>query len=310
MFSILKSLKEKLTTTRSSFVGRIAEVFALRAKIDEEMMEDLEDILLQADVGPNLSIEIINDLRNAIKLNNIKEPTSVQESLLKIIQNKLVSDYIEQESFFEDDIVPIKPKVILIVGVNGTGKTTSIGKIASQFVKQGKTILLIAGDTFRAAAIEQLTIWAERSNTSIYKKESGSDPSSVIYEGLNQAITKSIDIVLIDTAGRQHNKANLMEELKKIGKTIAKVIPNAPHETLLVLDSTTGQNAISQAQYFNEVTPISGIMLTKFDGTAKGGIVIAVKNQLNIPVKLIGMGETIDDIKAFNAVEFSQALFG
>ena len=310
MFSILKNIKEKLAKTRNSFIGKIAETLSLRTKIDEDLMTDLEEILLLADIGPELSIQIIDKLRDEIRLNNITEPPKVQEFLLKIISQQLIYDYEDHNSFFDINTKDLSnPKVILVIGVNGTGKTTSISKIAKIFKDKGKNVLLIAADTFRAAAIEQLSIWAERAKIPIFCKEAGTDPSSVIYEGLNHAKSKKIDIVLIDTAGRQHNKANLMNELSKIGKTIKKVIPEAPDETLLVLDATTGQNAISQAHFFNQVTPISGIMLTKLDGTAKGGIVIAVKNQLNIPVKLVGMGETIEDLKEFNAKEFAEALF-
>lgn len=307
MLSFVKSLKEKIAKTRNSFIGKIAETLALRPKVDEELMEDLEEILLQADVGPELSMNIIDELRDELRVNNIKESTQVQNYLLKIISNKLIHDYENQSSFFNN--LKNQPQVVLIIGVNGTGKTTSIGKIANEFKKRNKSVLLVAADTFRAAAVEQLTIWAERSNIPIFKKESGADPSAVIYDGLAFAKSKKIDVVLIDTAGRQHNKTNLMNELGKINRTIKKVLPEAPDETLLVLDSTTGQNAISQAKFFNEVTPISGIILTKFDGTAKGGIVIAVKNQLNIPVKLIGVGEGIEDLKEFDAHDFATALF-
>ena len=305
--SIFKSLKEKIAKTRNSFIGKIAESLALRPKIDEELMQDLEEILLSADVGPELSMCIIDELRDVIRVNNIKESVHVQEHLLKIISDKLVAEYGADQSFYS--MTPNKPQVILIIGVNGTGKTTSIGKMTNQFKKNGKSVLLIAADTFRAAAIEQLTIWAERSDIPIYKKQSGADPSAVIYDGLTDAVTKHIDIVLIDTAGRQHNKENLMNELSKIGRTIKKVLPDAPHETMLVLDSTTGQNAISQALFFHKVIPITGIILTKYDGTAKGGIVLAVKHQLNIPVKLIGVGESIEDLREFNAKDFAEALF-
>ena len=308
MLNIFKSLKEKIAKTRNSFVGKIAEALALRTKVDEDLMEDLEEILLQADIGPELSTVIIDELRDELRLNNVTDSALVQEYLLNIIKNRLLSDYQNQISFFDQEVAS-PPKVILIIGVNGTGKTTSIGKIANQFKQKGKSILLIAADTFRAAAVEQLTIWAERSDIPIFKKDAGADPSSVIYDGLTFAKSKKIEVVLIDTAGRQHNKANLMAELNKIGKTVTKVIPEAPHETLLVLDSTTGQNALSQAKFFNDVTPITGIILTKFDGTAKGGIVLAVKNQLKIPVRLIGVGEGIEDLREFDAAEFSAALF-
>ena len=307
MLTLVKSLREKLAKSRNSIVGKLAETFSLRPRIDEDLMDDLEDILLQADVGPELSMKIIDELRDEIRVNNIKDSAIVQETILNIISKKLISDYESQKSFFEN--IEHNPQVMLIIGVNGTGKTTSIGKIANLFKQKGKSVLLIAADTFRAAAIEQLTIWAERSGIPIFKKASGDDPSSVIFDGLTYANANNIDIVLIDTAGRQHNKANLMSELGKIGRTIKKVFPEAPHETLLVLDSTTGQNALSQAQFFNEVAPLTGIILTKFDGTAKGGIVLAVKHQLNVPVKLIGIGESIEDLREFDAKEFAEAMF-
>jgi len=307
MFGLVKSLKEKLAKSRNSLIGKIAETLSFRPKIDEDLMDDLTDILLQADIGPDLSMRIIDDLRDDISVNKIKEHTEVQKSLFSIVRNRLLSDYENQVSFFSD--TQNKPHVILIIGVNGTGKTTSIGKIANNFMQRGKSVLLIAADTFRAAAVEQLSIWADRSNIPIFKKESGADPSSVIFDGLSHANAKKIDIVIIDTAGRQHNKANLMSELGKINRTIKKVIDDAPHETLLVLDATTGQNALSQAHFFNEVTPLSGIVLTKLDGTAKGGIVIAVKHQLNIPVKLIGIGESIEDLREFDANQFVEAMF-
>ncbi len=307
MLSFVKSIKEKIVKTRNNFVGKIAETLALRPKIDEQLMEELEEILLQADVGAELSYNIIEDLRDEIRLKNIKESSEVQGLLMQIISNKLVHDYDNVSSFFKSDYSTTH--VILVIGVNGTGKTTSIGKIANQFKKAGKSVLLIAADTFRAAAVEQLTIWAERSDIPIFKKEAGADPSSVIFDGLTKAKSDNIDIVLIDTAGRQHNRVNLMNELGKIGRTIKKIFPDAPHETLLVLDSTTGQNAIAQAKFFNEVIPLSGIILTKFDGTAKGGVILAVKNQLNIPVKLVGIGEGIEDLKEFNVNDFAKALF-
>jgi fused signal recognition particle receptor len=306
--SIFSSIKDKIRTTRNSFVGKIAEVLNIRTKIDEDLMTELEEVLLQADVGPELSIKIVDELRDKVHLKNITDTSQIKDILLEIISNTLISDYITEKSFFDCEFK--KPTVMLIIGVNGAGKTTSIGKIAKQFKDKGKNVMLIAADTFRAAAVEQLTIWANRSNIPIFIKEQGSDPSSVIYDGLVSAKSKQIDVVLIDTAGRQHNKANLMAELEKIGRTIKKVIPDAPHESLIVLDSTTGQNAIQQAVFFNNVIPLTGIILTKFDGTAKGGVVIAVKNQLNIPVKLIGIGEQIEDLKEFNANEFAEALFG
>lgn len=306
MLSIFKSLKEKIAKTRNSFVGKIAEALSLRTKVDEELMEDLEEILLQADVGPELSLEIIDKLRDEIRLNNIQDTSLINGSLEKIIHGILTDDYEEYKTPF---VFSHKPTIMLVVGVNGTGKTTTIGKLANKLTKEGKKVLLIAADTFRAAAIEQLTIWAERSSIPIFKTQHGADPSSVVFDGLNFAKRENVDVVLIDTAGRQHNKAHLMNELAKITRTVQKIYPDGPHETLLVIDATTGQNAVSQAKLFNEVTKLSGLVLTKLDGTAKGGIVISIKRQLNIPVKLIGVGESIEDLRDFKAEEFASALF-
>ncbi|HOD53302.1 MAG TPA: signal recognition particle-docking protein FtsY [Candidatus Cloacimonadota bacterium] len=307
MLNLFKSLKEKLAKTRNSFVGKIAEALSLRTKVDEELMEDLEEILIQADVGAELSMEIIEKLRVSLRLNNVTEASEVQQYIEKIIHDIMMEDYenFDKPFHFEAN----KPSIVLIVGVNGTGKTTTIGKFANKLKKEGKKVMLIAADTFRAAAIEQLTIWAERSSIPIFKTQHGADPSSVVYDGLNYATKHDIDVVLIDTAGRQHNKVNLMNELAKIHRTIQKIYPEAPHETLLVVDATTGQNAISQAKFFNEATKLTGLVLSKLDGTAKGGIVISIKRQLNIPVKLVGVGEAIEDLRDFDPQDFSNALF-
>lgn len=309
MLKLFKSLKEKLAKTRNSFVGRIAEVLNLRTKVDEELMEDLEEILIQGDVGPELSAEIIDRLREKIRLNSITEPSQVQTALEEIIHEIMHEDY--QENDLEDkfNFHDHKPLIMLVVGVNGTGKTTTIGKLANRLKNEGKKVLLIAADTFRAAAIEQLTIWAERSSIPIFKTQHGADPSSVVFDGLSHTKKENIDVVLIDTAGRQHNKVNLMNELAKINRTIQKIYPDGPHETLLIIDATTGQNAVSQARLFNEVVKLSGLVLTKLDGTAKGGIVLGIKRQIKVPVKLIGVGEGIEDLQDFKAQEFASALF-
>jgi len=304
---MFQALREKIAKTRNSFIGRIAETLAIIPKIDDALMEELENILIQADVGPQLSAELIDELKEAVRARNVTESSAVMGILLEIISGKLIADYGEEQSFFAG--VSHQPYVIFIIGVNGTGKTTSIGKIASQFTQNGKKVLLIAADTFRAAAIEQLDIWAQRAGIDIFIKASGTDPAAVVYDGLSVAKSKKYDVAIIDTAGRQHNKENLMNELQKIAKTIGKVVEGAPHETLLVIDSTTGQNAIAQASFFHKVVPITGIILSKFDGTSKGGIVLAVKQQLGIPVKLIGVGEGIDDLQEFNATAFAEALF-
>ncbi|MDD3049886.1 MAG: signal recognition particle-docking protein FtsY [Candidatus Cloacimonetes bacterium] len=307
MLSIIKNLKEKLAKTKNNFIGKIAEAVKLRGKVDEDLMDELEEILLQSDIGSDLSIEIIDRLREQIRLNKITDPTLVQTALENIIKKILKSDYADElESPYQ---IIHNPHVVLFVGVNGVGKTTTIGKIARQFKDKGKSVMLVAADTFRAAAIEQLEIWAQRVDCPIIKQQHGADPSSVVYDGLRAAVHQKVDVLLIDTAGRLHNKVNLMKELDKMNRTMKKVLADAPHETYLVIDATTGQNAISQARTFKEVTDLTGIVLTKLDGTAKGGIVIGIKHQLQIPVRFIGVGETVDDLKVFNPDEFVEALF-
>ncbi len=309
MLKLFKSLKEKLAKTRNSFVGKIAEVLKLRTKVDEELMEDLEEILIQGDVGPELSCDIIDRLRERVRINSITDPSLVQTALEEIIHEIMKEDYTESDSGDKFDFKAHKPMIMLIIGVNGTGKTTTIGKLANRLKKEGKKVLLIAADTFRAAAVEQLSIWADRSSIPIFKLQDGADPSAVVFDGLTHSKKSDVDVILIDTAGRQHNKTHLMNELGKINRTIQKIFPDGPHETLLIVDATTGQNAISQAKFFNEVTKLSGIVLTKLDGTAKGGIVLGIKRQLNIPVKLIGVGENIEDLEDFKPQEFASAIF-
>ncbi|MCF7792568.1 MAG: signal recognition particle-docking protein FtsY [Candidatus Cloacimonetes bacterium] len=299
-------LQLKLSKTKQGLLGKLAEIVKLSGKIDEDLMDNLEEMLLQADVGVQASGDIIDKLRAEIKLNQIKEPAQIREHLEEIIRNLLLQDYSSEDHFKLGDK---KPFIMLFVGVNGVGKTTTIGKLAKRFNEMGKSVLLIAGDTFRAAAVEQLTIWSQRSNASIVKQQQGADPSSVVYDGVMSAVNKKIDVVLIDTAGRQHTKVNLMNELSKIVRTIKKIVPDGPHETLLVVDSTTGQNALMQADNFDKATNLSGIVLTKLDGTAKGGIVIGIKHQMDIPVKLIGVGEAVEDLRDFNVNDFVDAIF-
>jgi fused signal recognition particle receptor len=307
MLSFVRNLREKLAKTKSSFVGKIAETIRLRGKVDEELMEELEEILIRSDVGVQMSMDIIEKLRDEIRVRKISDVQSVQESLQKIMSDLLIQDYENDGPVFK--IEDQRPYVILFIGVNGVGKTTTIGKLANRFRREGKSVMIIAGDTFRAAAIEQLEIWAQRAGVSIVKSQSGGDPSAIIFDGISSAISKRTDIVLIDTAGRQHNKFNLMNELDKIYRTIQKLLPDAPHETLLVVDATTGQNAISQASTFNKLIPLTGLVLAKLDGTAKGGIVLSIKHELSIPVKLIGIGESIDDLQDFDVREFVDAMF-
>ncbi len=305
MFGFVKNLKKKLAKTKNNFIGKIAEAINLRGKVDEELMEQLEEILIQSDIGVDQSIDIIDKLREEIRFHKITETEVVRESLEKIMADMLIEDYADTEVFN----INKSPFIILFIGVNGVGKTTTIGKLAKRFKNEGKSVLMIAADTFRAAAIEQLVIWSERANVDIMKQQHGSDPSSVVFDGLNMAKKRGYDVVLIDTAGRQHNRANLMNELGKIDRTIKKIFPDGADETLLVVDATTGQNAITQAKTFNETIKLSGLVLTKLDGTSKGGIIFGIKHKLGIPVKLIGVGEQVEDLQDFNVTEFTKAIF-
>jgi fused signal recognition particle receptor len=307
MLSFVRNLREKIARTKSSFVGKLAEAIRLRGKVDEELMEELEDILLKADTGVEMTSLIMERLREEIRVHKYNAAEQVQDTLQNIMSDILLADYPEAPDFYTD--ISVRPYVIFCLGVNGVGKTTTIGKIAARFHQQGKSVMVIAGDTFRAAAIEQLEIWANRAGASIVKSQQGADPSAIVFDGIQSALSKGIDIVLIDTAGRQHTKANLMQELSKIIRTIKKVIPDAPQETLLVLDATTGQNAVSQAKTFHEAANLTGLVLTKLDGTAKGGIILNIKHALGIPVKLIGVGEQLDDLQSFDPPAFVEAMF-
>jgi fused signal recognition particle receptor len=301
------SLRQRLIKTKSGFIGQIAELLQVRGKVDESLLEELEETLIKADVGVETSADIIDRLRLKIREDKITDTAAIQHSLFGIINDLMLHDYAGREPGIKT--IDTKPFVILFTGVNGVGKTTTIGKLAKRYVDAGKSVLLIAADTFRAAAIDQLAIWAERAGADISRQQQGADPSAVVYDGLKKAVNNNIDIVLIDTAGRQHTKVNLMNELNKIDRTIKKIVPEAPHESLLVVDATTGQNALTQAEIFNNATDLSGVVLTKLDGTAKGGIVIGIKHQLNVPVKLIGVGETTADLRDFSASEFLKAIF-
>lgn len=308
MLNMMKSLKDKLSKTKSGFIDKIAEVVSVRGVFDEETYEEIEEILIRNDTGFEMAELIIERLKKELKTDRIKSVEVVRIYLADVMQDILFKDMQEDDDFFS---LPeeIKPYVIAFVGVNGTGKTTTIGKIAHRFAKAGKKVLIVAGDTFRAAAIDQVAIWAERAGVDILRSEPERDPASVIYDGVAKAVAKSYDVVLIDTAGRQHTKDRLMKELAKIERSIKKACPEAPHETVLVVDSTTGQNAISQALHFNEAIKLNSIALTKFDGTAKGGIIFNIKQNLQIPVRLLGVGEGIDDIENFHAVRFVKAFF-
>ena len=295
-------LKNGLSKTRENFSQKVNEVFKVFRTVDEELFEELEEALITADVGVNTSMEIIERLRDTVKTKNIQEADEVKGELKSIIYDMLSSENPELN-------LSSKPSVILIIGVNGVGKTTSIGKIASLLKRDGKSVLLAAADTFRAAAIEQLEVWADRAGVDIIKHSEGSDPAAVIFDAVNAAKTRNVDVLICDTAGRLHNKVNLMNELNKIFRVIERELPGASKEVLLVLDATTGQNALSQAKMFGETAAITGVVLTKLDGTAKGGAVIAINNEQSIPVKLIGVGEGIDDLQYFNPKEFADALF-
>jgi len=307
MLSIVRNLRDKMQKTKNGFLGKIAEVISQKDEIDDDLFDEIEQILLRSDTGVEMTTIIIDELKQRIADERIKKISDVYETLQVIMKTILLQDLPEQQGFFAPD--RNVPKVIVFVGVNGVGKTTSIGKIANRLTKMGKQVLIVAGDTFRAAAIEQLDIWATRAGCNIVKNQHGADPASVIFDGVQSAIAKGYDYVLIDTAGRQHTKENLMKELNKIDKTIKKLIPKAPHDALLIIDATTGQNAISQAKHFNEMMRLTGVVLTKYDGTSKGGIIFNLKLNLSLPVKLIGVGESIEDIEEFSYQDFINAFF-
>jgi fused signal recognition particle receptor len=294
-------LKESLTKTRQGFVEKVETLFTGR-KVDESTLEELEEILIMSDVGTTAATGIMITLREKARTGDINDVDSVKALLKK----ELIGILGEPQPILPHSS---KPFIILAIGVNGVGKTTTIGKLASRFRAQEMSVLLAAGDTFRAAGIEQLEIWAKRADTQFVQHQKGSDPAAVAYDAVMAAQSRGIDVVIIDTAGRLHTKSNLMEELKKIKRTIEKAMPGAPQEVLLVVDGTTGQNALRQAELFNEAVGVTGIALTKLDGTAKGGIVFAIKKGLGIPVQLIGVGEGIDDLRDFNPEEFVEALF-
>ncbi|MBA3927220.1 signal recognition particle-docking protein FtsY [Listeria rustica] len=304
--SVTEKFKDGLSKTRDNFSGKMNELVARYRKVDEEFFEELEEILIQADVGFETVMELVEQLREEVKLRNIQDPKEVQE----VIVEKLVAIYHgEEKELPELNIQPEGLTVILFVGVNGVGKTTTIGKLAHHLKAQGKSVLLAAGDTFRAGAIDQLDVWGERVGVDVIKQAEGSDPAAVMFDAVQAAKARNVDVLLCDTAGRLQNKVNLMNELEKVKRVITREVPNAPHEVLLVLDATTGQNAFVQAKQFKEATDVSGIVLTKLDGTAKGGIVIAIRNELHIPVKFVGLGEKMDDLQAFDANEYVYGLF-
>ena len=301
--NLFERLKQGLTKAKQGITDKIDDVLKSYTKVDEELLEELEEILITADVGVNTTMDIIDKLRDKIKENKITEPAGVKAELKNIIEEILTNENSTLN-------VEKSPTIILMVGVNGVGKTTTIGKLANRYKQEGKKVLLAAGDTFRAAAIEQLEVWAGRSNVDIIKHQEGADPGAVVFDAIKAAKARKVDLLICDTAGRLHNKANLMNELGKVFKIVDREFPEANKEVLLVVDATTGQNAVVQAKTFKDVADITGIVLTKLDGTAKGGVVLAVKSEVDVPVKLIGVGEKVEDLQDFDAKAFSEALFG
>ena len=301
---LFNRLRQGLSKTRSSFTGRMDRLFLGKKEITEDLLDELEEILFTSDIGVATTQELIGSVREKVARKELKNPAK-----LKIGLKEHILSFLDVPPKEHSKPRPGEPLVILIVGVNGVGKTTTIGKTAHNFKLQGKKVMLVAADTFRAAAVEQLVIWGDRTGAEVIKQSTGADPSAVVFDALAAAMSRETDVVLVDTAGRLHTKTNLMEELKKIARVSGKKLPGAPHQVWLVLDATTGQNAISQARIFNEAIGITGIVLTKLDGTAKGGIVVGISHQLGIPIRYIGIGEKIDDLRPFEPEAFVKAMF-
>ncbi|WP_214740061.1 signal recognition particle-docking protein FtsY [Exiguobacterium sp. s48] len=318
--SFFKKLKEKLTTstqevsqkftegltkTRDGFASAVNDLVYRFREVDEDFFDELEDLLIQADVGVTTTMDLVEDLKEEVKRRNLKDPVAVRDALVEVVAKRLQEDESDRELNMQDGLT-----VILFVGVNGVGKTTTIGKLAHQLKSEGRSVMLAAGDTFRAGAIEQLQVWGERVGVPVIRQTEGSDPAAVVFDAVQAAKSRNMDVLICDTAGRLQNKVNLMKELEKVKRVIEREVPNGPHEVLLALDATTGQNAMVQAKAFKEATNVSGIVLTKLDGTAKGGIVLAIRNELDIPVKYVGLGEKIDDLQEFDPEQFVLGLFG
>ena len=304
-----ETLNQGLEKTREGFFSKITKAIAGKSTVDEEVLDELENALVSADVGVETTVKIIERIEQRVAKDKYLNTSELNKILKEEIQNILIAA--PQDSSYENYELPTghKPHIILVVGVNGVGKTTTIGKLAHNFKLAGKSVLLGAADTFRAAAVDQLTIWSERAGVAIVKKDMGSDPAAVAFDTVNSGVAKNVDVIIIDTAGRLHNKAYLMDELTKIKRVIQKVIPDAPHEVMLVLDGSTGQNALEQAKHFTAATEVTALTVTKLDGTAKGGVVLAIANQFKIPVKFIGVGEKAEDLLVFNKQDFVDSLF-
>lgn len=297
------SLKDKLFRTREGLFGKIKNIFSGRTVIDEELYEELEDLLIQSDIGMDMTVKIVNTLEKEVKSRGIKDPSEIY-SVLKDVMSKFLIDEGNELDIREGEL-----NVILVVGVNGVGKTTTIGKIAKKLKASGKKVIIGAADTFRAAAVEQLEEWGKRADVEVIKKDEGSDPGAVVYDAIQAGIDKKADVVIIDTAGRLHNKNNLMKELEKINNIIIKKLGHSRYESILVIDGTTGQNGLTQAKVFNEATKLTGFIVTKLDGTAKGGIVFSISEEIKKPIKYIGVGEKIDDLREFNMKDYIEAIF-
>lgn len=301
--SFFAKLKQSLSKTQEAFVGKLEQVFMNFKKVDENLFDELEEILISADLGVQTTDKLLTSLRNRVKKERLEDGQKVKEAL----QEEMAAILGREPSPL--NINSGRMNIVLVVGVNGVGKTTLVGKLANRYHQQGLKVLVAAADTFRAAAIDQLSIWCQRAGVEMIRHQAGADPAAVVFDAISAAKARNVDLILIDTAGRLHNKSHLMEEMNKIYRIIQREIPEAPHETLLVLDATTGQNAVLQAKAFREVSKVTALALTKLDGTAKGGIVIAISDQLNIPVKLVGLGEGIEDLKDFEPALFVKALF-
>ncbi len=304
-----ESLDQGLEKTREGFFSKITKAIAGKSTVDEEVLDELENALISADVGIDTTVKIIEQIEQRVAKDKYLNTSELNKILKEEIQNILIAG--PQDTSYQDYELPTghKPHIILVVGVNGVGKTTTIGKLAHNFKLAGKSVLLGAADTFRAAAVDQLTIWSERAGVPIVKKDMGSDPAAVAFDTVNSGVAKDVDVIIIDTAGRLHNKAYLMDELTKIKRVIQKVLPDAPHEVMLVLDGSTGQNALEQAKHFTAATDVTALTITKLDGTAKGGVVLAIANQFKIPVKFIGVGEKAEDLLVFDKQDFVDSLF-